>query len=108
MAVSSYVNASVVVPKGFRHVRGESGDKPSDRSVSQPGLRGQSGCGSGFSYRHAGHLLHPGGRTRVASGENETGVLGRSDLVGASGSVRRESVLKFLRSDNANPRVWLT
>lgn len=86
------MNASVFVLQGFRHVCGESRDEPGDRSVSQPGLRRQSGRGFGFRYRYAGHLLHPGGRARVASRENETGVLGRSHLMGASGSFRCELI----------------
>lgn len=105
ISISLYVNASVVALKGFRHVCGESRDKPGDRSVSQPGLWRQSGCGFGFCYRHAGHLLHPGGRARVAPRENETGVLGRSDLMGASGSFRCELILLCVSRSQTVPFV---
>lgn len=78
------INVSVLPLKGLGHVCGESGDKPSHRRISESGLWRQSGCGSGFCHCYAGHLLYPGGRARIASGKDETGLLGRPNLMGTS------------------------
>lgn len=82
------INVSVLLPKGLGHVCGESGDQPGHRRVSESGVWRQSGSSSSFSHRYAGHLLYTGGRARIAAGKDETGILGRPNLMGTSRPLR--------------------
>lgn len=80
-------------PLGFGHICGEPGDQPSHRCLPQPSVRRQPGSGVSISYCHAGHLLHPGGCSWIATRENETGVMGSADLLGTGWPFCREFAL---------------
>ncbi|XP_018583805.2 uncharacterized protein LOC108919904, partial [Scleropages formosus] len=78
------------VRSGLSHVRRQPGNQPSHRGLSVPRVRGRPRRGAGLCRCHAGHLLHSVGCARVASREDEAGVLGGTHLLGAGRPLRSE------------------
>lgn len=81
---------------GVGHFRSQPGDEPCDWCVLVCGLWRYSGGYSRHGYSTAGHLFHPGGRSRVLAWEDETGVLGCTHILGAGRPVRCESMMSIL------------
>lgn len=75
---------------GVGYLCGQPGHQPGHRSLPVCGLWGHVSGDLGHSHRLARHLLHPGGRTRVAAGEDEAGIVGSAHLLGAGGPLRCE------------------
>lgn len=67
---------------GVGHLCSQPGDQPGNRSLPVYGVRRHLGGDPGHRHSSAGHLLHPGGRTRVAAREDETSIMGGPHLLG--------------------------
>lgn len=81
---------SSLLPPGICYLRSQPGHQPGHRSLLVCDLRRHLGGDPGHGHRAAGHLLHPGGRTGVAAGEDEASVVGSTHLLGTGGPLRRE------------------
>lgn len=68
------------------------GHQPGHRSLLVCCLRRHPGGDPGHRHLPARHLLHPGGRARVAAREDEAGIVGSAHLLGTGGPLRRELV----------------